>query len=87
MTKLEDFTGALFTNKSEILGRLVQGLIETKYAQLLDQEYCDCQTRNKRLKSHGKRSRNIETRVGEFELSRPNFYGSSAESVGEFRLG
>ena len=74
MFKLEDFTGALFNSKSEILGRLVQGLIETRYADLLDQEYCDCQKCNKRLKSHETRSRTIETRVGKFELSRPYFY-------------
>ena len=74
MTKLEDFTGALFANKSAILGRLVQGLIETKHGHLLDQEYCDCQKCNKPLKRHEKRSRNIETMVGKFELIRPYFY-------------
>ena len=74
MTKLEDITGALFDNKSEILGRLVQGLIETKYAHLLDQEHCDCQKCNTLLKIHEMRSRDIETRVGKFELNRPYFY-------------
>lgn len=74
MSKLEDFTGALFNTKSKILGGLVQGLIETKYGPLLDQEYCDCQKCNKRLKALEKRSRNIETMVGKFELSRPYFY-------------
>ena len=74
MTKLEDFTGALFTNKSQILGRLVQGLIETKHGHLLDQEYCDCPKCDKSLKRHEKRGRNIETMVGKFELIRPYFY-------------
>lgn len=74
MTKLEDITGAVFSNKSKLLGQLVAGLIETKYGELLDQEYCDCKRCNKRLKSLEKRSRKLETRVGEFELSRPYFY-------------
>jgi len=74
MTELEDITGAVFGNKSKLLGRLVAGLIETKYGHLLDQEYCKCNGCSKRLKSLGKRSRKIETRVGEFELSRPYFY-------------
>ena len=74
MTELEDITGAVFRNKSQLLGRVVAGLIETKYGHLLDQEHCDCKECKKRLKSLGKRSRKIETRVGEFELSRPYFY-------------
>ena len=39
MIELEDITGAVFDNKSKLLGRLVAGLIETKYGHLLDQEY------------------------------------------------
>ncbi len=74
MTELEDITGAVFRNKSKILGKLVAGVIETKYGDLLDQEYCKCKRCDKRLKSLGKRSRKIETRVGEFELRRPYFY-------------
>ena len=42
MTELEDITGAVFRNKSKILGKLVTGVIETKYGDLLDQEYCKC---------------------------------------------
>ncbi len=74
MIELEDITGAVFGTKSKLLGRLVAGLIETRYGDLLDQAYCDCKACNRRLKSLGKRSRTIETRVGEFELSRPYFY-------------
>ena len=74
MSELEDITGAVFRNKSKLLGQLVAGLIETKYGHLLDQDYCACKQCNKQLKSLGKRSRKIETRVGAFELNRPYFY-------------
>ncbi len=40
MSELEDITGAVFRNKSKLLGQLVAGLIETKYSHLLDQDYC-----------------------------------------------
>ena len=74
MSELEDITGAVFCNKSKLLGQLLAGLIETKYSHLLDQDYCACKQCNKQLKSLGKRSRKIETRVGAFELNRPYFY-------------
>ena len=74
MSELEDITGAVFRNKSKLLGQLVASLIETKYAHLLYQAYCDCKQCNKKLKSLGKRSRKIETRVGAFELNRPYYY-------------
>ena len=34
MSELEDITGAVFRNKSKLLGQLVAGLIETKYGQV-----------------------------------------------------
>ncbi len=74
MTKLEDITGAIFDNKSKLLGQLVAGIIKTKYRHLLDQEYCDCKGCDKRLRFQEKRSRTIETRVGKIELNRPYFY-------------
>ncbi len=74
MSELEDITGAVFRNKSKLMGQLVAGLIETKYGHLLDQAYRDCKQCNKRLKSLGKRSQKIEMRVGEFELNRPYYY-------------
>ena len=81
MSELEDITGAVFRNKSKLLGQLVAGLIETKYGHLLDEEYCACKQCNKRLKSVGKRSRKIETRVGAFELNRPYFIAGIANWV------
>ena len=37
MDKIEDITGAIFQNKSEILGRMTLGLIKTRYGALLGQ--------------------------------------------------
>ncbi len=36
MDKIEDITGAIFRNKSEILGQMTLGLIKKKYSHLLD---------------------------------------------------
>ena len=51
MDKIEDITGAIFRNKSEILGQMTLGLIKKKYAHLFDQEYCNCPICSKNLKA------------------------------------
>ena len=50
MEKIEDITGAIFRNKSEILGQMTLGFIKKKYPHLLDQEYCNCPKCNKNIK-------------------------------------
>ncbi len=74
MTELDDITGALLDQKSEIMGRLAKKIIEAKYAHLLAQEHCSCTGCAKELKVWAMRSRMIETKIGVFELSRPYFY-------------
>ena len=75
MDKLEDITGPIFRNKSEILGRMVLGLIKRKHHPLLDQEYCNCPKCNKGIKAWTKKAkRTIETLGGCFDLYRPYFY-------------
>lgn len=75
MDKIEDFTDALFQNKSEILGQMALGLIKNRYGDLLEQEYCDCPKCGKRLKAWNKNvKRKVESLGGSFDLYRPYFY-------------
>lgn len=75
METIDDITGAIFHNKSEILGELILGLIKRKYSHLLDQEYFNCPICGKRLKAWNKKvKRNIESLGGSMDLYRPYFY-------------
>jgi len=75
MEKIDDITGAIFRNKSEILGQLTLGLIKRKYNDLLNQEHCDCPICGKRLKAWNKKvKRTIESLGGSLDLYRPYFY-------------
>ncbi len=75
MEKIEDITGPIFRNKSEILGQMVLGLIKRKHHHLLDQQYCNCPKCNKKIKAWTKKAnRTIETLGGRFDLYRPYFY-------------
>lgn len=75
MEKIDDITGAIFRNKSEILGQLSLGLIKRKYNGLLNQEHCDCPICGKSLKAWNKKvKRTIESLGGSLDLYRPYFY-------------
>jgi len=75
MEKIDDITGAIFQNKSEILGQLALGLITRKYNDLLNQEHCDCPICGKKLKAWNKKvKRTIESLGGSLDLYRPYFY-------------
>ena len=75
MEKIEDITGPIFRNKSEILGQFVFGFIKKKYSHLLNQEHCDCPKCHKRLKAWNKEvKRTIESLGGNLDLYRPYFY-------------
>ncbi len=75
MEKIEDFTGAVFNNKSEILGQLTLGFIKKKYGHFFDQEYCDCPLCAKKVKCWNKEAkRKVESLGGNFDLYRPYFY-------------
>lgn len=75
MERIEDITGAVFRNKSEILGQMVLGFIKKKYGHLLDQEYCNCPKCNKKLKAWNKKAkRTVESLGGCLDLYRPYFY-------------
>jgi len=75
MARIEDITGPLFRNKSEIMGQIALGLIKKNYSHLLDQEYCDCPKCAKKLKAWTKKAkRSVESLGGAFDLCRPYFY-------------
>ena len=75
MDKIEDITGAIFQNKSEILGQLTLGLVKKNHSDLINQEYCNCPQCNKQLKAWNKKvKRSIESLGGCFDLYRPYFY-------------
>jgi hypothetical protein len=75
MEKIEDITGAIFRNKSEILGQMTLGFIKKKYFHLLDQEYCNCPKCSKNIKAWNKSAkRTIESLGGCLDLYRPYFY-------------
>jgi len=75
MDKIEDITGAVFRNKSEILGQMTLGFIKKKYAHLLDQQYSSCPICNKNIKAWNKNAkRTIESLGGHLDLYRPYFY-------------
>lgn len=81
MDKIEDITGAIFQNKSEILGRMTLGLIKNRYGDLLEQEYYDCPTCGKRIKAWNKKvKRKVESLGGSFDLYRPYFYCRSCNA-------
>ena len=62
MDKLEDITGAILRNRSEILGQLALGFVKDKFAHLLDQEFFECRHCGKLLKARrDKVKREIET--------------------------
>ena len=75
MEKIEDITGVVFRNKSEILGQFVLGFIKKKHGHLLDQEYCNCPKCNKNLKAWNKKARRtVQSLGGRLDLYRPYFY-------------
>ncbi len=75
MEKIEDITGPIFRNKSEILGQFVLGFIKKNHNHLLDQEYCNCPKCSKELKAWNKEAkRTVESLGGRFDLYRPYFY-------------
>ena len=74
MEKLWDITRTMVENKSEILGRLTLAFVKRKHGELMEQEYCDCPKCKKKLRSRGKRNREVETHLGSFSLVRPYFY-------------
>ncbi len=74
MEDLGEITKAVFQERSEILGRLVLGLIERKFGHLLNQQNCNCPKCSKSMQRQGKHSKNIQTLTGQFKLKRPYFY-------------
>lgn len=75
MEKIDDITGAIFGNKSEILGQFTLGFIKKKYDHLLNQQYCECRLCGKRIKAWNEKvKRRIESLGGVFDLYRPYFY-------------
>ena len=75
MEKIEDFTGAVFNAKSEILGQMTLGFIKNRYRHLFGQDWCDCPGCGKRTKCANKEAkRRVESLGGHFDLYRPYFY-------------
>jgi len=74
MEDLGKISKAVFQERTEILGRLILGLIGRKFGHLLNQEDCECPHCGKGMQRQGNLCRHIETLAGEFELSRPYFY-------------
>lgn len=72
--KLWDITGAILEHKSQILGDMALGLIESRYPDLLQQEYLTCPGCGKQLKRRGMHKREVETLPGKICLERPYFY-------------
>jgi len=82
MDKLEDITGAILRNRSEILGQLALGFVKDKFAHLLDQEFFECPHCGKLLKARrDKVKREIETLIGKLALYRPYFYCKRCKRV------
>jgi hypothetical protein len=75
MEKIEDFSKAVFNNKSEILGQLMLAFIKKNYGHFFEQEYCDCPVCGKNIKCWNKEvKRKVKNLGGSFELFRPYFY-------------
>lgn len=75
MEKIEDFTRAVFNNKSEILGQLILAFIKSNYGHLFEQDHCDCPNCGEKAKCWSKKAkRKVESLGGNFELTRPYFY-------------
>ena len=85
MEDLSEISKVVFQERSEILGRMVLGLIERKFWHLLNQDKCECPGCGKNMQKQGKLSRNIQTLAGSFELNRPYFYCRSC-CLGHFPL-
>jgi hypothetical protein len=51
MVKIEVISGAIFQNKSSILGQFILGFIKKNHGDLLNQEYFACPCCVKKLKA------------------------------------
>lgn len=74
MEDLGEISKAVFQERSEILGRMILGLLERRFGPLLNQQKCEGPQCGKSMQSQGKLARNIQTLAGQFELNRPYFY-------------
>ena len=75
MESITDISKSLFQNRSEIMGQAALALIEKKFGHLLDQQYCECPSCNRRIKAKAEKvRREIDTVVGPVTLYRPYFY-------------
>ena len=71
---LDEITKTLSENKSEISGEIALTIARKRHRHLFEQVYIDCPECSRRLKTRGDKSRQVETVIGSFELSRPYFY-------------
>lgn len=75
MESITDISKSLFQNRSQIMGQGALALIEKKFGHLLDQQYCECPSCNRRIKAKSEKvRRKIDTVVGPVTLYRPYFY-------------
>ena len=71
---LEDLTGAIFSFRGELTGKVVEAFVERFHASVLDQVEAICPECGVVLRARGTPRRTVETLVGEVHLSRPYFY-------------
>ena len=75
MDTINDITSALFENRARLMGLFAKSLFESKFADLLNQEYHECPCCKRRIKGAPEKVRKeILTMIGPVELYRPYFY-------------
>ena len=75
MDSLDDITAKLFEKRAELMGHLAKAVLESKFEDLLKQEYHNCPCCRKRLKVHTRNvPREILSLIGPIGLRRHYFY-------------
>jgi hypothetical protein len=71
---LAEVTQAVFAMRQELTGRITEGLVEQRHAQVLQQRTLACPHCQRLLAARPAPPRPVHTRVGEVSLARPSFY-------------
>jgi hypothetical protein len=71
---LEEVTQAVFAMRQELTGRITEGLVEQRHAQVLQQRTVACPHCQRLLAARPAPPRTVHTMVGEVSLTRPYFY-------------
>lgn len=71
---LQDISNYIQENKQSFLGEVLQRVVQTRYADYLEQKKAVCPCCERTVRKHGDFPRQVETLQGTSEITRPYFY-------------